>query len=118
MKNKESDWSVLVRIIPAVAFLAVVARVGCLTLFHLSDAYLFHTYHHKPGTFGYVYDFGIFRLHDPGTSFFIIACCLGVIWGCVSLIRKRADSGYFGIIVGVICLTLLVVGDIRGFDKQ
>ena len=60
------------------------------------------------GSFGFVLNFGLFRLYEPWSSWFVLICCASLVWGGCSVLRKRRGLRV-GAVVGAIWFFVFIL---------
>src|SRR5436190_1128564 len=92
------------RIVVSILFFALSAWLGAVASQVLWQRYGGTSLH----SFGFVLNVGIFRLHEPASSWFVLVCCACLLWGGCSVLRLRRGLR-LGAIVAAICFSVLVV---------
>jgi hypothetical protein len=93
------------RIVLSLPFFALAWWLGCLAAKILRQRYggPFYT------SFGFNFNFGLFRVYEPSSSWFVLICSMLFIWAGCSAARKGVGLRA-GAIVGVICFVVIVLG--------
>jgi len=60
------------------------------------------------GSFGFVFNFGLFKLTEPWSSWFVLFCCANFLWAGFSI--AQTGNKRVGILVGSICLLIFLSG--------
>src|SRR5579859_3794703 len=91
------------RIVASISFFALAALLG-----NVASGVLWQRFvGPMVGSFGFVLNFGFFRLHEPASSWFVLICCACLVWGGCSVLRKRRGLR-LGAILGAVCFVIFV----------
>jgi hypothetical protein len=106
MDNTKPQRSVA-RIAASLPLFCFGALLGVSTTWHLWMLYS-PFYHGMRGSFGFVFNFGFFRLYEPWSSCFVLVCAASFIWAGCSLLREPG-SLRLGAIVGTVCFVIFAI---------
>jgi hypothetical protein len=101
---KTQTPSRLGRIVASLPFFALAALLG-----NVASRVLWQRYGGPFfGSFGFVLNFGFFRLHEPASSWFVLIGCACLIWGGCSVLRRRRRLP-FGAVAGGTWFIIFIV---------
>jgi hypothetical protein len=102
--KKSSPQRSVGRIVTSLPFFCIGGWLGVFTPQHIWEL-------HQPfhGSFGFIFNFGLFRIQEPWSSYFVLACATSFIWAGCSLIRKPGGVR-LGAIVGTISFVIFAIG--------
>jgi hypothetical protein len=92
------------RIVASIPFFALAALLGNIAFRILWQRYGGPFF----GSFGFVLNFGFFRLREPASSWFVLICCACLIWGGCSVLRRRRGLPLGAVTAGIYFVTLIV----------
>jgi hypothetical protein len=96
------------RIFAAVLFFFAGTWLTYFTTDHLWVLYS-PFYHGLRGSFGFIFNFGLFRLSEPWSSCFVLCCAASFFWAGCSLLR-RPGGLRLGAMVGAVCFVVFLIG--------
>jgi len=102
--NNTKPLIAVVRVVASILFFCIGVWLGVSTAEHL-----WRLYSPASGSFGLIFNLGIFQLREPWSSYFALICAASFFWAGVSLLRKP-DRFRLGAIVGTVCFLLFIIG--------
>jgi hypothetical protein len=101
--EKSVSLGSVARLLLSVFFFCYGAFIGSIAVFRLWELY---ARHQPQGAHDWVFHFPLFRLYEPWSCGFALACSFSFVWAGCSLLGKR-DPFRVGAVVGTICLIVL-----------